>query len=465
MQRDTHLTFGEIYGTREAMLEDIEKVIDIALYERDDGVPLQLRFITPLHLTDDWYTDESYCDYRITRPEEHTPDLQYVTVSYCWKHSQSLEGLPELPEYRIHGAFNSSNLPGRARRLRCPEIVFHRAVQFAKHVGCAYIWIDQECIDQDDSLDIEGHLQVMHRVYSESCWTAAVLSLNAPDQHKLDALKHWVELGLDNSQDETDAAHILLALHTLEEWSLDPWFWRTWAFQEKNCARSLYLLMAFSEDHIMSDYKLATPSGVYFSTVVDLCIHFHNFANPLVRTTTFLSKGLGISDQGERIKSTDIFQAVWRGFHASSSSLKHRIGKLLGCYVTNRRMTYSEATAIAFKMMGSCSNLVVADRVSIMGNVLPWYKWRLHSNRLNSSDYSLSGCLFTLRLVNFCGQDPKQLRQRVWSEVSGGLMECKVTDWSCHVGKEIPTMLRQRGQAASIATSSIVDGYEHGKLT
>ncbi|KAH7093577.1 hypothetical protein FB567DRAFT_176656 [Paraphoma chrysanthemicola] len=150
-------------------------------------------------LTGDWYIDESYCNYRITRPEEHTPDLQYVTVSYCWKHSRSLEGLPKLPEYQIHGVPNSSNSRGRARRLRCPEIVFHRAVQFAKHVGCAYICIDQECIDQDDSVDIEGHLQVMHRVYSESCWTAAVLSLNAPDQHKLDALKQWIELGLDKS--------------------------------------------------------------------------------------------------------------------------------------------------------------------------------------------------------------------------------------------------------------------------
>jgi hypothetical protein len=179
MQRDAHLTFGKIYESREALLEDIERVIDIALVDANNDAPLRLRFITPLNCSEDWYADENtpyfdestkHCDYRLTRLEEHTPGLDYVTVSYCWKHSQSLTGLQELPEYRIHDSIKSSELPSLdgSRHVNCPKIVFNQAIQFARQRRCPYIRIDQECIDQKDPADIKQHLQVMHRIYSKS---------------------------------------------------------------------------------------------------------------------------------------------------------------------------------------------------------------------------------------------------------------------------------------------------------
>jgi hypothetical protein len=53
MQRDAHLTFGKIYESREALLEDIERVIDIALVDANNDAPLRLRFITPLNCSED----------------------------------------------------------------------------------------------------------------------------------------------------------------------------------------------------------------------------------------------------------------------------------------------------------------------------------------------------------------------------------------------------------------------------
>jgi hypothetical protein len=39
MQSDTHLTSGEIYESREALLEDIERVVDITLVDAIHDAP------------------------------------------------------------------------------------------------------------------------------------------------------------------------------------------------------------------------------------------------------------------------------------------------------------------------------------------------------------------------------------------------------------------------------------------
>lgn len=49
-------------------------------------------------------------------------------------------------------------------------------MRYAREKDWPHVWIDQECIYQDIPSNVERHLQVMHRVYSESRWTAAILS-------------------------------------------------------------------------------------------------------------------------------------------------------------------------------------------------------------------------------------------------------------------------------------------------
>jgi hypothetical protein len=45
--------------------------------------------------------DEDYADYRLTLPEEHKADMDYISVSYCWVHEQCEEGLDPTPDYFI----------------------------------------------------------------------------------------------------------------------------------------------------------------------------------------------------------------------------------------------------------------------------------------------------------------------------------------------------------------------------
>ena len=72
----------ERYPTPEALHEDLKKIYDLALYEVSYSEPLKLRFITPMSF-DEWLADDNYNDYRLTTPEEHQNNMDYITISYC----------------------------------------------------------------------------------------------------------------------------------------------------------------------------------------------------------------------------------------------------------------------------------------------------------------------------------------------------------------------------------------------
>lgn len=366
MQRDTHLTFGEIYSSREALLIDVERIIDIALVEVTNE-PIQLRFITPSCPIEEWYTDPTNFDYYIKQPEEHTPGLDYVSVSYCWKHSQSLDGLPPVPDYRI------TEPTGLVREVRCPPIIFHRAVQFAQHHRCPYIWIDQECIHQDDPRDIEQHLRIMDRVYSESKYTAAILSYSIDTEEKVEALIDFVY----GEWDYTNYYPIerKIGIETLVELTQDPWFRRTWAFQEKHCAKALYILVPVYSPvlkHFLSEY---IKDGYLYIKLSLLQRHLS-------------ASYLAIFGVAREIPL----------YHNQYTGMSRMNANPLDLYATQTSYTNDISFEIA-KMAGICDNLVVADRISIIGNVHK-FKWRLLSSRLDTGEWGLNVCLLALHVAN-----------------------------------------------------------------
>ncbi|KAI4645520.1 uncharacterized protein J4E78_009433 [Alternaria triticimaculans] len=100
MQRDDHLPLTEIYSSPEALHEEVEKILDLALYKVPENTPIKLRFITPVSV-EKWLVDDSYNDYRLTTPEEHADGMEYITVSYCWKHTQSMEDLANVRSFGL----------------------------------------------------------------------------------------------------------------------------------------------------------------------------------------------------------------------------------------------------------------------------------------------------------------------------------------------------------------------------
>jgi hypothetical protein len=135
--------------------------------------------------------------------------------------------------------------------ISCPPLVFYRSMQFARQRRCPYLWIDQDCINQNDAGDIEKHLQIMHRVYSESRWTVAPLSFMIPDWLNIYVLK-FLEQGLP-AKDERSLYIATCAIKLLHYMARDRWFKRTWILQEKQCAASLFLFVPIPPDRELPD--------------------------------------------------------------------------------------------------------------------------------------------------------------------------------------------------------------------
>jgi hypothetical protein len=380
MQRDERVPLKELFGTPEALHEQVERIIDLALYEVVDNSPLRLRFITPMS-RDQWLIDENSNEYRLTTPQEHQHDMDYVTVSYCWKHTQSTKGLPQIPRYHI--SKSSEGAMCKPRPISCPELVFHRAMLFARSRRCQFVWVDQECIDQTSSTDIQSHLKVMHRIYEESKWTVAVLSVTITDHSLLECFIAYFYFEEAERETERNLAkfsrktggysgsfgqRVKGATTLLQFITQDTWFSQTWAYQEKRCASTLFLLVPIEEST-----KLSQPLRVH-TISTDLCFNVAHFDRLMeMHRVDVFYHGYG-------------FMSLVDNIHMNYTISWDRATSQYGCYPILRAIQ-------------DCENLVVADRIAIFGHVCG-YQYRLVSSVLNSARFSFSACVIALLLAN-----------------------------------------------------------------
>jgi hypothetical protein len=377
MQKDTDLNFREIHGSEDAFLAAVDEIERAALIERPFHLPISLRFITPCP------DSKTGHDYIITDTSTHRTGSVYVAVSYTWLHEQSLNG-QTIPDYRVRDLSKAEAVP---RPPHCPPIVFHRAMKYAHARGFTYVWIDQECIHQDDPIDVERHLQVMHRIYSNSKVTIAVLATTS-GTIDLPTARYFKSSLNPTSYETTDqSAKDAVFQSWFCDVSNDRWFSRTWAFQEKLSAEHLEFLL-----------PLTVCTSVDSTDYEDLCID-------IARMWTI---------------------AGWSSI-TSAVSVEKQV-KMMNHMDNNRsrpapRRLVLESIVDIYEQMEQCENSVLADRLAILANIcdLPF---RLASTKLNHSQYGYSTCLVVLIFANVWPDREK--RQMKYKELSNDLMDAPV---------------------------------------
>ncbi|RYN75423.1 hypothetical protein AA0117_g6318 [Alternaria alternata] len=375
MERDSHRTLRAIHGSRENLVASIKDIQAKALVEVvDDDAPLNLRFITPYQLSTDWPTDENCSQYALTLPGELPPGQEYISVSYTWAHLQEIDASKPIPDYCIK---DRATPDAPFRPINCPTMVFHRAWCFARARNIPYVWIDQECIYQENAEDKQRHLQIMDRIYKKSKWTVAVLSTEVPDA-MLSALplitirdheeRPW-DFHFENWPDGVDirplydefrkhAAKIMRSILS------DRWFTRAWTFQERRCASTCVLLAPVGNK---SDVAAQLPLDWIGNDVSFTFPHMSRLF--LLHSTDFPS-----STDDERFFLNSFLQE-------ESDSIA------LAAYL------------LLFVTMERCDNLVCSDRLTIFANVCS-FPYKLDSTILNDAKYSYSTCMMALMMVN-----------------------------------------------------------------
>ena len=211
MRNDAHEGLCNVaYGQ---LLEHIEHAQQIMFHESEIQYWVQsLRFVVQAANDNDSDYDLELIEN--SAGDEETEDEPYIAVSYCWRIKTNKEETP----LRIR--VPSKTQPGakEVRNVRAPSKILRRSLAFAAAKGIKKIWIDQECIHQDDEKDKRAAIQCMHLVYRQAAITLVVLDDHVRTLEDVHAIRHIMEHGV----------HEELRDRILS----DRWFSRAWTTQE-----------------------------------------------------------------------------------------------------------------------------------------------------------------------------------------------------------------------------------------
>ena len=363
----------------------------------------RLRFLTPndfviseTEFEQDWYEDQDTseedqedcsCNYiildefypRVRRllltSQEHNPECpHYVAVSYCWASTASSD-YSAFPE---EGPFTIKGLDGYSRSSLCPESLLERVIQFAAWKEMSYIWIDQECIIQDNLEDQTVGINAMDLVYENAAYSLAVLEALIPEQRHIDALElllYGNTAGLeveDSLMDLCEALQIIMA---------DPWFERAWCLQESASGnRSMTLLIRCSEEIDVPDTLWSPAKGCFELDLTTM----HDTLTSIIPFVVDSGDGIG----KEVIKKAHDVIDLWFENMVPDEQRDDVDGSATAC---------NAAQALAY--LSKRKNSVVSDRLAILGN-LCGYSVRLDEAQLDRLGYGFSICAFVLASLN-----------------------------------------------------------------
>jgi hypothetical protein len=356
----------------------------------------------------------------------------HVAVSYCWSRVNSgshesstkatlavsnLDGRELRPSKRqrlsprpvsssIKGPYDI--MTGRGmRKGRVPRDVMDRALRYAANKGLSFIWIDQECIEQDDPVEKELAIQSMHLVYRRSEFPLGLLTTELVRQQHIDALNFAIRYSCgDSLLRDADAksegfsgipgrerpihSFIRNLAEVLKIMAHDKWLTRGWIMQEMVLAGEK---MVFS---MPCDTSLTKPD---WGGDIDGELHFT--LDQLVPIfDDVLSSDAKAREFDEFIPTMDKRLNVGQAFYASYRKLRHiTLGTSAdGDKSMSGHYRVCNPLAAVLYLEGR-SNSRHGDRLAIVGNLCD-YAVRLNSTTLEKLRFGYSTCLLALMLLN-----------------------------------------------------------------
>jgi len=178
----------------------------------------------------------------LTRRHEDDGTEPYIAVSWRW--NDPLNQSSAAYEYHIQR-------PGKSpHRSTVPDLCLDRATAFAQAHGINLIWIDKECIYQEEEQDKEVGIQAMDLVYSQSELSVGLLLATVETQWQLVCLSKLLSKDVFVKNSETDKfkpeikeSDIHGIVEVLQIILLDERWKRSWIFQEDHCASGRMTLL------------------------------------------------------------------------------------------------------------------------------------------------------------------------------------------------------------------------------
>lgn len=345
----------------------------------------------------------------------------HVAVSYCWSRgakgresSQSVRLLRPLKKQRLDQTplGNVEKAPydimtsNGMRKGRVPRDVMDRALRYAANKGLSFIWIDQECIEQDNPVEKELAIQSMHLVYRRSEYPLGLLTARLLHQQHIEALKFAVrysyeELVLHDADPETPESRLMPNLTAIESFirsfaevlkimARDRWLTRGWIMQEMVLAGEKMVFSLLCEPCLVKPDWGGDVEGELHLTLDQLVPIFDDVLSSDAKAREFDKIIVGMKGR----------QSIGYAFHASYRKLRHIT---LGTNADgNHNMwgNYRVCNPLAAVLfLEGRTNSRYGDRIAIVANLCD-YAVRLNTTELDELGFGYSTCLFAMMLLN-----------------------------------------------------------------
>ncbi|KAG4431450.1 hypothetical protein IFR05_013062 [Cadophora sp. M221] len=449
---NTFRTWSEIYPNGSDFKVDILEIQKLATpRERSLQWAQNLRLLTPVEQATpdrdaDWSDDEGLschrcCTYpyfnspdpyqptvtalRLTQPGELSGCDHYIAVSYCWRQPKNNISKTDNRSYKVY-----TNATGESRVNKAPTAILDRAIAYASYYGIRFIWIDQECIDQDDRLDQEVGIQSMDLVYERSAAPLGILQTYLSLQWQVDVF------GYIHEKEDLDYEQVKQAIQVLEHISEDPWFSRAWILQESTSAGDCIDLLIRYDPSLSLPESLEGLAGeieCQFEDLQSLCTlaakqlsRHHLVPGP---PTDGIAELMGhvLDESVRRLHdnggSVDEFVEYVDQGEALLARLEKVIKRILlhtpYDYWNSRIHTHRTAcnSSLANMYLVNCFNSKPMDRLAILANLCQ-YPIRIDTTTAKDNNFPLETCLFIQAILNGDLSFLVGLKKEAWSTLS-----------------------------------------------
>ncbi|KAL8747273.1 MAG: hypothetical protein Q9190_000817 [Brigantiaea leucoxantha] len=298
----------------------------------------------------------------------------YIAVSYCWDRKTAWS-----PGGSNH-AFSISYSDHYTRPSAAPQDVLSRSIAYAEAHGINAIWIDQECINQNDPLDKNAAIQEMDLVYQDSDHPIAILEYSFPNQIELDVFSSIC----DSSYFTFDPSQINVLEAVLSALVDDKWFKRAWTLQESVSAGLSMTLLLGCPGLRKSPHFGPTADNIEISIEV--------FQNAMVYARELVEEGLAAGiwpSTQSAIDASNWADILWNFVPTIVPSRGKR--------TPSHRQKCNAAQALTF--LDDRQNSVFSDKIAILANLCN-YDRRINTKVLESPNSSFTICALTLAIIN-----------------------------------------------------------------
>ncbi|KAI1135020.1 heterokaryon incompatibility protein-domain-containing protein [Hypoxylon sp. FL0543] len=345
--------------------------------------------------------------------EKNASCTHFVAVSYCWSSEKNDD---KTISYKV------IEEDGRVRDARASNATIDRAVAFARENGFRMIWIDQECIEQDNPEEKERAIQAMDYVYLRAHTSIALFHAELQQKHLECVLLAYgtqiFRFGKLRGRRALHDCRTVSRFTMCEAVSMiinDRWNTRAWILQEAFSSSGRMVLLSPRVKNInvgswtLICHELSQSELAIRLDMVQACLRI---CTPMIlpelrealETREKDSNGHGAQTRQMRSSTND------QGALGNANEIRTTIKRLLffhpvepehPCKIivnnVNPRRTCSAAVAVTYLHLRSLERAV--DKLAIIANICG-YGLRLNTIELEKTQSSLGACILTLSIAN-----------------------------------------------------------------